>query len=348
MVGTRERLEDQAAAFLQKRDGGAWSEGDQAELTGWLAASVAHRVTFLRIEAAWEEMGRLKALGAGLPRRHVPTSEELNAAHFRHDPRVPAQGPIAEPSGSSAKRRGLVVGYSIAASLLLALAALASYQLWLSGDRYSTPIGGITSVPLQDGSQITLNTQSRVRVALSRNERHIDLARGEAFFEVARDPQRPFIVQAGNKRVIAVGTKFSVRLEGHTVRVVVTEGRVRVEDPDAPQAPTSLAFAGHVAQIDSSGISIRTAPLAQAEDALSWRSGYVVFHETPLAQAVAELNRYSKRQIRIGDPELATMKLSGKFRATNSETFISLLQQTFHVRARGTTDDIVLTGAGAP
>jgi hypothetical protein len=121
-----------------------------------------------------------------------------------------------------------------AATVLLSVVAVGYIVFSQPGERYSTPVGGMASLPLQDGSHVTLNTASRVRVELTAGERRIDLDQGEAFFEVAKDKNRPFVVRAGDKRVIAVGTKFSVLREDSDVRVVVTEGTVRVETIGAP------------------------------------------------------------------------------------------------------------------
>ena len=123
--------------------------------------------------------------------------------------------------------------FATAASVLLAVAAGAYLWFQSSENRYTTPIGGIASVPLQDGSNITLNTATEVHVALTGRERDIDLERGEAFFQVAKDAKRPFVVNAGRKRVIAVGTQFSVLRDGDDIRVIVSEGTVRIEDRDA-------------------------------------------------------------------------------------------------------------------
>jgi transmembrane sensor len=225
----------------------------------------------------------------------------------------------------------------------------------LAGDRYATPVGGMSAVPLKDGSKVTLNTGSRIRVDLTRKERRIDLAAGEAFFDVAKDPSRPFIVRAGGKRIVAVGTQFSVRNDGGSVQVVVTEGVVRLEDADAvlpnatkrvPDAGVMLT-AGAIARTTAGNIVIQPASLSQAEELLSWRTGYVVFRETALADAVAEFNRYNERKIVIRDPRVAAMRLTGRYRANNFEGFVRLLQESFPIRAQNSSDEIVLTDAAA-
>src|SRR6202040_1387699 len=136
-----------------------------------------------------------------------------------------------------------------AAAVCIAAAIVVGWMAWShQGTSYRTAIGGIAAISMKDGSTVTLNTNSEIRVALNETERRVDLERGEAFFEVAKDHNRPFIVRVGDQRVIAVGTKFSVRREPNHVRVVVTEGRVRLEHSE-PQHPAEVAWvsAGGVA-----------------------------------------------------------------------------------------------------
>lgn len=164
-----------------------------------------------------------------------------------------------------------------------------------------------------DGSNITLNTNSQLRVALTASERHVDLHQGEAFFEVAKDRQRPFVVEVGSKRVVAVGTKFSVRRDGDDVEVVVTEGKVRVEERVAPKHDGVEASAstpvfltpGAIARATEAGVWVQRKSVREAEAHLSWRVGVLMFRDQNLAEAVAELNRYNVRQIVIADPPAA-------------------------------------------
>lgn len=319
---SHKQIEERAAAFLLKRDSGAWSAQDQAQLTDWFDAATVHRVAYLRLEAGWEEANRLKALGAGFPRGQVPSVRALEGT--------------VRPAG----RRRFPRLLAAAASVLVICAALLYASGLFSGQRYSSPVGGLTSVPLKDGSNVTLNTASKIRVRVTGRERRIDLNQGEAFFDVAKDPLRPFVVYAADHRITAVGTKFSVRRDGDSVRVIVTEGLVRLEDASG----TSMLGAGTLARAAAGDVAIREESPAQAEDALSWRVGYVVFHETTLADAVAEFNRYNERPILIRDPAIAGLRLTGKFRSTHYETFVRLLEEAFNVRAEHSGEQIVLSG----
>src|SRR5882757_6784525 len=197
------QIEEYAAEWLARRDSGHWSDADQAELNDWLRASTAHRVAYLRLEAAWGQAGRLKALGAGFPADHIPAPGAWsNHPFFKSD--TGAAPTLSVPQKT--KRRW---AYSIAASVLLcAIGATAWHFYSPPRASYETIVGGLEAIPLSDGSHMTLNSDSEVKVAVTDQERGVELNHGEVFFEVAKDPTRPFIVKAGHARVIAVGTQF--------------------------------------------------------------------------------------------------------------------------------------------
>ena len=243
-----------------------------------------------------------------------------------------------------------------------------------SGDRYATPVGGLASVPLQDGSHITLNTATEVHVALSRQgARHRARPAGEAFFEVANDAKRPFVVNVGNRRVIAVGTQFSVLRDGDDIRVVVTEGTVRLDRGSAAGRPKTDIFplriapelsgsgssigvdsssggsadvvllpAGSVAHAGSAGVLVQKETESKTQEQLSWRTGVLMFRDQTLGEAAAEFNRYNERQIVIKDPAIANLKIEGNFRASNVDAFVRLLESGFPVRATEENSQIVL------
>lgn len=380
------QIEQTAAAWLARRDGGNWSDADRAQLDAWLHESTAHRVAFIRLEMAWQQALRLKAFVAG-----TPASEQTDAAAKRRaeffgrsqirapslayavanvsadasdEPSVanvtqtnanqldttqanatsgnatPAQEKFAHMPARTAPPRYA----AIAACLVVALGALAWVGVgMLPRESYSTAVGGLASVPMQDGSKVTLNTNSEIRVALSDTERRVNLEQGEAFFQVAKDPSRPFIVSAGDQRIIAVGTQFSVRREGGDVRVIVTEGLVRVERGGGPKLlPSAELAAGSVARTGGEGVLIQHKPVAEVEEYLSWRKGFLVFRETTLAQVVMEFNRYSTRKIVIDDDSLAGMRIGGSFRSDNVDSFLRLLRDGFDIEVESQGDQLVL------
>lgn len=342
----KNEVEQSASEWLVRRDSGRWTGADQSRFEQWLDASTLNRVTFLRLELTWEESARLRVLGAGVTGDRPPPPGRWNPSFFFDSDaartRDEDDGNGAKHDAARGKHRWRL---AIAATVLLAVTTALAYRLFPVSDRYTTPVGGIASVPISDGSKITLNTDSQVRVALSRAERHIDLKQGEAFFEVAKDPGRPFVVEAGGRRVVAVGTRFSVRREGDAIEVIVTEGKVRLEDADTPaggSADTVFLTPGSIARADKAGLLLAHKSVAEAEAQLSWRTGVLQFRELPLSEVVAEFNRYNVRKIVIADPAVAALKVEGNFRTTNAEAFVRLLESGFPIRASLEQDRIIL------
>lgn len=342
------QIEDRAAEWLVRRDGateaGTWSGADQRALDGWLAESTAHLVAFLRLEAAWRRAERLKPLGAGMPVGEVPAPDAWQLAPVRPGE---ASG-LPEPAKASKTTLGARwrpgVRWALAASLVLAVAAAATWPLLSAGTVYRTSIGGLASIPMPDGSRVTLNSASEVRIRMTPKERQVFLDHGEAYFEVMRDPSRSFVVVAGTQRVVAVGTAFSVRRGPEGLRVVVTEGKVKLESATRLPLPRVLAgkadadpavalAAGSMAEIRRGRDVPDQRTLAHAEDEVSWRTGYLIFHDTRLVDAIEEFNRYNVRKIVIDDADLDRIRLSGKFQATEYEAFVRLLERDFSVRA---------------
>lgn len=326
------RIEEQAAAWLTQRDGGEWTEADQHALQSWLDSSTAHEVAFIRLEAIWTAADRLQVLGSGV------ALDNVSPPNTWHLPPAPT---IQAPAAKTSSRRFLAV----AAGIALALVAV---SIWYSQTEtiYRTAVGGTSSVPMQDGSKVILNTDSEIRLAVTDSERAVHLDRGEAFFEVAPDPARPFVVKAGHQRITAVGTQFSVRrTDRDAVQVVVTEGRVRVDD-DSSSKPILLS-AGSVASSDAEGLSVQPPERSNVEEQLSWRSGFLVFREASLAEAAAEFNRYNQRKLLVEDPSIANIPVSGRFRITNFEAFVRLVESGFPVQAQKSSDGILLTRRGS-
>ena len=230
--------------------------------------------------------------------------------------------------------------------MLVLACTLATGLGWRSYNRvdsaqYRTAMGATETLPLVDGSQAILASESRIAVRLSRRQRHIALEQGEAFFSVAKDPDRPFVVAAGVHDVVAVGTRFSVRRDGPDLRVVVTEGTVRLESRGAAR-PEALLPAGSIAMVHDDDVLVRSVALDDAERLLDWRQGLLAFRDTTLAEAAAEFNRYNARKLVIGDAEAGALRIGGSFRADNATAFVRLLEQGFPVRAEDTGERIVL------
>lgn len=344
----REATEQAAGEFIARRDIGPWTEADAGALDHWLAQSPSHRVAYYRLNAAWTEAGRARALGAGR------TDPEVSGDVVSDD--VPEECTCSTIVRPVANQRR--VGWLVAAACFLVAVVGSSAWHWLADQSniYSTPIGATEVVPLADGSRITLNTNSRARVFLGQHERRVELMRGEIFVEVTHDPVRPFFVQAGARRVVAVGTQFSVRFDQDDLRVIVTEGTVKLEsegtpgikgfeslDPSSPNPTELMLPAGTVARAGHDAVLVQERPLSEVTQSLSWRAGLLTFRGTRLADAVAEFNRYNSRKIVIDDPRIASSLVGGIFRATNVEPFVHLLEEGFPIQVTTTGDQIILT-----
>lgn len=341
------QIERTASMWLARRDAGDWSARQQTALNAWLAESVAHRVAFLRLEAAWEETARLKAFAAGGSQTAAPARGE-----WAHSPYFasPLDGSHPVEHGRTMRKHGRrhwPLFASMAASLL-AIAVVAGFALnhytRVDTGAWHTVLGAQQVVQLSDGSTVTLGSNTGLRMAFSRSERDLDLARGEAFFDVAHDAARPFVVHVEGYRVTAVGTRFDVRREhDRNLRVVVTRGLVRLQSTSDPAQAGTMLPAGSIAMIDGADVLVKQVPLDEARERLSWRDGYAVFHGTPLAEAVGEFNRYNARKIVIADPSLDALRVGGNFRLDNSAAFVRLMQEVFPVEATQHGDRIVLS-----
>jgi transmembrane sensor len=217
------------------------------------------------------------------------------------------------------------VAWTGAVAGLLVIAVLFSVQRLTP--TYVTAVGEQRLVRLGDGSRIHLNTDSKVRVAFRAAERRLVLERGEAFFDVAHDARRPFVVVAGDAQVRALGTRFDVRRTNGDVAVTLVEGRVHVQQDGqaAVLAPNQ--------QVTASRRGLGVTRRADATQLTSWTTGRLVFHQTPLAQAIAEVNRYADRKIALEAPELAARQVNGVFDVGDTDSFVRGVSALFDLKA---------------
>ncbi len=312
-------LEQEAAAWLARRDGDAWTEADAAALERWRCSSTAHHIAMLRLETVWNKADRLRAVA---PAGHSGDAvEEEDGGTVVHITR--------------ARDKTLRWYLPLAAAAALAALAVPAWQMLQQpgSQSYATAVGGFQRLPLADGSRVELNTDSRLEVAFTRAEREVQLDQGEAFFTVAHDAARPFVVHAGEYRVTAIGTAFSVRRQGDRISVAVTEGRVRVDRASgASAAPLVFVAAGQrIEAAPAAAVAVQAVTAVALEQDLSWRDGMLSFEEKPLAAVAAEFNRYNVRQL-VVDPSVADVAISGSFRANNLDGFLRLLEQGFGVQ----------------
>ena len=301
------QTEEAAARWLLRQEDGEWSQEDQAELDAWLQAATENKMAYWRLEHGWRKVDRMAALrGAPIPAR--PERRWLG------------------------DWRPAAVAASIAACLL-AGALIWSPAGLLSHRSYQTEVGGRETVPLADGSKVELNTQTRLRAAVTARSREVWLDKGEAYFEVAHDPSRPFVVHAGAKTVTVLGTKFSVRRNGDQVEVAVVEGRVRVADTASVAAmPPPVLTRGDTAIADGPSMIVAAKSVERVASELSWRQGLLTFDQSTLADVAGEFNRYNRKKLVVAAGDVAQTRIGGSFEAENVDAFARLLQRAYGFR----------------
>lgn len=219
------------------------------------------------------------------------------------------------------------------------------------GRLYETAVGQRLVVTLEDSSVLTLDTASRASVSFGDGQRSVRLYAGQAFFKVAHDAARPFVVTAGDTRVVALGTEFDVRLVGEQLAVTLVTGRVRVEraSAEATTKPRQLAVLDPGEQFVAALAEPVRLAAADVQRVTAWRRGQLIFEDQTLSNAVAEMNRYTRRQIVIRHPELAQLPISGAFETGQSETFIEALTSYFPIEVVAVgQEQVVLDWRGAP
>jgi transmembrane sensor len=340
-------IEKAAADWIARCDRGLTPREAEA-FARWENADPRHRAELARLSATWnalntaDEIPEVMDLARGLEEGPKRTVAGWRTTVITACGLAAALAMIAWLSGPGDS--------ATSASSSPSVASAASYRVVASTARRLT---------LADGTIVELNGDSAVETAFTTERRLVRLVRGEANFTVVKDIHRPFVVQASNVAVQAVGTAFNVRLDPASVHVLVTEGRVRVDDvaegksllsvpanrnPVAPgdkhaedaAQPFPLLAAGERVSVPS-GVSKPVAPSAvtapELDRATGWNATQLVFERTSLREAVAAFNSFNQRQLALGDPALGQRKLGGTFRADNVDAFIRLLETGFEIRA---------------
>ncbi|OYW83456.1 MAG: iron dicitrate transport regulator FecR [Asticcacaulis sp. 32-58-5] len=292
------------------------SPEDEAALRDWLAGDPRRRGALLRAQAGWHALSRARALG---PSAGWPGASRLPLPNLSRRRLFAAAG-----------------GFGLVAASVLAVVGQRTHETM-------THTGEIRRLPMSDGSIAAMNTESRLRIDMAEAERRIELVKGEAWFKVAKNKDRPFIVAAGTARVKAVGTAFSVKRLEDGVEVLVTEGTVMAWSTQDGDARAVTLNAGDRTLIsDHKPVEIRHAP-DDIDDDLAWREGQIALNGKSLSEVAGEFNRYNRIKIVIQDDTLAKERLIGRLSANDPEAFSSAIVQAYGVEV-SRTDKIILIG----
>ncbi len=289
-----------------------------AEWQQWMAADESNRHAYEALQFTWQKM------------------DSLHTAPWPNDIEVQTDGYVPSRSISAwQSQTASTIPARRFAPLAAAAVAVVGFGAWLALPLFSsaamtveTGIGENRELQLSDGSRVFVGADSLLKASIDDNGRNLVLERGEAYFEVAKDPLRPFRVEAGGTDIVAVGTAFNVRRTGTQVVVAVSEGEVAV-DNERLKAGQQLvtASARKTSPVES------VAPAAVA----SWREGRLQFSGEPLSSVVIDINRYSAQQIVISDPAIADLRVTGTVSAGNITSWLKSLEKSLPVQV--TTDD---------
>lgn len=324
---------------------------EEAEFQQWLSAHPAHKAAFFHLNEGIQLLRKLPpervahlrgATRACTPHPEAQTDKgEVDGHHQTLDRRC--LRPSWMPGWFSDALNVRITTVALCCTAVLAIGV--GWHQWQKqptfAQTYAAERGKRLDVPLPDGSEVSLDSDTQVQIALYRDRREVRLAEGQAMFSVASDAARPFEVLAGSTRVTVVGTRFSVRYVTHgasagEVDVEVEGGHVKVVNT-APEAGTSKAnapadlIAGQAVHVSPSGTLSEVTPIAPGSIA-PWRKGLIRFASTPLAEALQEMERYGPTNLVIHSSDVAVLPIGGSYQIGNPDAFARVLPQILPVR----------------
>jgi transmembrane sensor len=320
------QIDDAAAAWTARLDRAPLAPAESAELEAWLAENSRRKGAFARARALWVYADRASMLSS--------TEALSDTGLFAHTP----------PQGLS-RRWAFGLGGALAASVVAGFIGL-ERSGWRPAQRYQTERGEVRRLPLADGTVVALNTETNVAVTYSPERRNIRLIDGEALFDVAKNPKRPFYVDAGDIRVRAVGTSFSVTKRlGMPTEVLVREGVVEItrQGEDSALSPIRLAANQQASATPGAPITPVDLDPSAVSRALVWQQGMIAFQGTSLGDAAVQFGRYSDPQIVVADPAVAGMTITGLFSANNPAGFAQAVALSLNLNARTQDGKIYLS-----
>ncbi|MEI9993014.1 MAG: FecR domain-containing protein [Rhizomicrobium sp.] len=279
-------LKAEAAAWIARLHADDRSATDERAFQAWLAESPEHSRAFDSVTAAWDLVGGLRG--------GFPAVVRADAARPRRRAVLAALGTLVFAGGTIGGWRAAYAGV------------------------YETNVGGQEHVALEDGTQAFLDTDTRIRVTYSDEIRAVRLDRGRVNFRVARDARRPFVVDVADRRIIASQTTFDVYRDGDRLSVVLLRGSASVADKAAQTATPKTLTAGE--RLLATAYAVRT-DRPNLTPLVAWQFGQAIFENETLADAAAEMNRYSTIKLVIDDPLAARFRLSGVYRVGDTSAF---------------------------
>ena len=312
-----EQLLDEAASWIARLRSSDVSSRDHQAFSQWLNRSQKHSQAFDEMADTWETLGAAA---------HIESlTQELN------------QRTSAASSASTETQSWNWLswnsGFAMACvAALFAFVTLLLPEATVEQQIYATGPGEQRTLSLKDGSVVELNTRTELKVSFSDEQRNLTLVSGEAFFQVAPNKSRPFVVDVGQGSVMAVGTAFNIRRHSQNAEVVVTEGIVQMsehQDPSTPAPKSERLVLDQKASFGKRGLS--KVSHADAESSLAWRSQTLIFEQVTLVDALEELNRYLDQPVDTSDASLKGLEVSGTFSVKAPEATLQAFKASFNL-----------------
>jgi transmembrane sensor len=325
---------EQAAEWMVQINDATATEADFIAWHAWLSESPEHAQAYAELEDAWKRSAAIS---------HASASKLASLDVLREE-RAGQRSRWRRVASHRAAR------WAAAASLVFGVAGGSYLVTRAEVSTIQTATAELRSVRLPDGSRAALGPETNVQIAFSERRRSLKMSAGEAYFEVAHAPDRPFSVETPAGRIVAVGTAFSVNLSGKRIAVTVTQGTVRVEPPTEAEGPAStstlpvLVREGH-RLVREPGRSVSSA-FDAASDALAWRQGRLEYEGEPLRVVVSDINRYSPTKLRIDDAGLGELRYTGTVFPDSIELWLSSIEGVFPLRVTERQGERVIVRAG--
>ena len=319
-------IDKEASDWVVRQASGPLDEASQRAFEAWYDTGPRQQGAYLRAQAIWRSLDKATV-----------------QANLRPEA---ARRPAKARSAQRPSRRAFI-GAGIATSAAAGVVAMVFGPRLVGGKTLATTLGEVRKVPLEDRSIASLNSDSRLEVSMTPKLRRVVLVSGEALFEVAKNPRRPFVVEAGDVVVRAVGTAFSVRRRVNGADVLVTEGVVEAWNAGGVAGAQRIS-AGQQAFVPNRAapFSVLAAP-QEVERRLAWREGNIILNNQTLAEAAQEFNRYNRLKIVVADPALGAHRLVGQYRADQPEQFVDAVQTLMDVRVTRSGERLMV-GAKRP
>jgi len=334
-------VKEEAAAWIIKMDQAPLNDEETKQIQQWIALSPFHESYIHKLAKNWDSMSVLSDLAELFPIEPESCNVDSTETLF------------------FSIKKFLQLKWLTPIALVTLLIFITPFYFQDHTHQYSTQIGQRSDVTLDDGSKVSLNTNSHIEVDFSGELRAIRLLKGEANFNVAHNPNRPFVVYAGSGVVWAVGTMFNVRYKHDDVHVVISEGTVKIyaesniderlkeklsysaDDSNQKLGKEVIAVAGHEVLYNKTIKQLNILGQDELDKKMAWHDGIILFEGESLAQAVEEISRYTRTKIVITSTDLNELPIGGSFNTTNIDASLNSLSKAFDIRVNRVSNNMI-------